>query len=91
MSVVGGVFITFAVVALCYRSVVVHRNFSLCLRLVFPEKKITKKLKQLVLHKKKLIKVKIVQKILFYSLYFSHEFYVFLIIILQNMQSIFME
>lgn len=61
MSVVGGVFITFAVVALCYRSVVVHRNFSLCLRLVFPEKKITKKLKQLVFHKKKLIKVKIVQ------------------------------
>lgn len=34
MSVVGGVFITFALMALCYRSVVVHKNFSLCLRLV---------------------------------------------------------
>ncbi|XP_050076828.1 uncharacterized protein LOC126563597 isoform X8 [Anopheles maculipalpis] len=32
MSVVGGVFITFALMALCYRSVVVHNNFSLCLR-----------------------------------------------------------
>ncbi|KAL1138172.1 hypothetical protein AAG570_009864 [Ranatra chinensis] len=32
MSVVGGVFITFALMALCYRSVVVHKNFSLCLR-----------------------------------------------------------
>jgi hypothetical protein len=35
MSVVGGVFILFALMALCYRSVVVHKNFSLCLRLVF--------------------------------------------------------
>ncbi|KAH1003047.1 hypothetical protein HUJ05_010995, partial [Dendroctonus ponderosae] len=34
MSVVGGVFILFATMALCYRSVVVHNNFSLCLRLV---------------------------------------------------------
>lgn len=34
MSVVGGVFIVFAMMALCYRSVVVHKNFSLCLRLV---------------------------------------------------------
>ncbi|KRF98877.1 uncharacterized protein Dwil_GK28025 [Drosophila willistoni] len=34
MSVVGFVFITFTLMALCYRSVVVHRNFSLCLRLV---------------------------------------------------------
>ncbi|XP_043465764.1 disintegrin and metalloproteinase domain-containing protein 33 isoform X6 [Leptopilina heterotoma] len=32
MSVVGGVFVVFALMALCYRSVVVHRNFSLCLR-----------------------------------------------------------
>ncbi|XP_066602697.1 disintegrin and metalloproteinase domain-containing protein 9 isoform X4 [Prorops nasuta] len=32
MSVVGGVFVVFALVALCYRSVVVHKNFSLCLR-----------------------------------------------------------
>ncbi|XP_026329342.1 uncharacterized protein LOC113237215 [Hyposmocoma kahamanoa] len=32
MSVVGGVFIVFAMSALCYRSVVVHKNFSLCLR-----------------------------------------------------------
>ncbi|XP_059475027.1 disintegrin and metalloproteinase domain-containing protein 23 isoform X2 [Neocloeon triangulifer] len=32
MSVVGGVFIMFALMALCYRSVVVHKNFSLCLR-----------------------------------------------------------
>ncbi|XP_061383408.1 disintegrin and metalloproteinase domain-containing protein 22 isoform X4 [Danaus plexippus] len=32
MSVVGGVFIVFALSALCYRSVVVHKNFSLCLR-----------------------------------------------------------
>lgn len=34
MSVVGGVFIVFALMALCYRSVVVHKNYSLCLRLV---------------------------------------------------------
>lgn len=34
MSVVGGVFIIFATMALCYRSVVVHKNFFLCLRLV---------------------------------------------------------
>lgn len=34
MSVVGGVFVVFATMALCYRSVVVHKNFSLCLRLV---------------------------------------------------------
>lgn len=34
MSVVGSVFIVFAMMALCYRSVVVHKNFSLCLRLV---------------------------------------------------------
>ncbi|XP_011697444.1 PREDICTED: disintegrin and metalloproteinase domain-containing protein 11 isoform X2 [Wasmannia auropunctata] len=34
MSVVGGVFVVFALMALCYRSVVVHKNFSLCLRLV---------------------------------------------------------
>lgn len=32
MSVVGGVFVVFAMMALCYRSVVVHKNFSLCLR-----------------------------------------------------------
>ncbi|KAJ8679601.1 hypothetical protein QAD02_015388, partial [Eretmocerus hayati] len=32
MTVVGGVFIIFAGMALCYRSVVVHKNFSLCLR-----------------------------------------------------------
>ncbi|XP_012219541.2 disintegrin and metalloproteinase domain-containing protein 12 isoform X12 [Linepithema humile] len=32
MSVVGGVFVVFALMALCYRSVVVHKNFSLCLR-----------------------------------------------------------
>lgn len=35
MSVVGGVFVLFAMMALCYRSVVVHKNFSLCLRLVY--------------------------------------------------------
>lgn len=34
MSVVGFVFVTFTLMALCYRSVVVHRNFTLCLRLV---------------------------------------------------------
>jgi hypothetical protein len=34
VTVVGGVFIVFALMALCYRSVVVHRNLSLCLRLV---------------------------------------------------------
>ena len=34
VSIVGGVFIVFALMALCYRSVVVHRNLSLCLRLV---------------------------------------------------------
>ena len=34
MSIVGGVFISFALMALCYRSVVVHKNFTLCLRLV---------------------------------------------------------
>jgi hypothetical protein len=34
VSVVSGVFITFALVALCYRSVVIHKNISLCLRLV---------------------------------------------------------
>jgi len=34
VSAVGGVFILFALMALCYRSVVVHRNFSLFLRLV---------------------------------------------------------
>ena len=34
VSAVGGVFILFALMALCYRSVVVHRNLSLCLRLV---------------------------------------------------------
>lgn len=34
MSMVGFVFITFTLMALCYRSVVVHRNFTLCLRLV---------------------------------------------------------
>ncbi|XP_054286585.1 disintegrin and metalloproteinase domain-containing protein 12 isoform X4 [Macrosteles quadrilineatus] len=38
MSVVGGVFITFALMALCYRSVVVHKNFSLCLRKSMPPK-----------------------------------------------------
>ncbi|XP_031627825.1 disintegrin and metalloproteinase domain-containing protein unc-71 [Contarinia nasturtii] len=32
MSVVGFVFVTFTLMALCYRSVVVHRNFTLCLR-----------------------------------------------------------
>ncbi|CAO1336972.1 unnamed protein product [Diamesa tonsa] len=32
VSVVSGVFITFALVALCYRSVVVHKNLALCLR-----------------------------------------------------------
>ncbi|XP_070509632.1 disintegrin and metalloproteinase domain-containing protein 12 isoform X4 [Chironomus tepperi] len=32
VSVVSGVFITFALVALCYRSVVVHKNIALCLR-----------------------------------------------------------
>nr|XP_018902023.1 PREDICTED: disintegrin and metalloproteinase domain-containing protein 12 [Bemisia tabaci] len=32
MAAVGGVFIVFAMMALCYRSVVVHKNFSLCLR-----------------------------------------------------------
>ena len=34
VTVVGSVFILFALMALCYRSVVVHRNLSLCLRLV---------------------------------------------------------
>lgn len=34
MSVVGFVFVTFTLMALCYRSVVVHKNFTLCLRLV---------------------------------------------------------
>lgn len=37
MSVVGGVFIVFATMALCYRSVVVHKNFWLCLRLVIEQ------------------------------------------------------
>ncbi|XP_066955426.1 disintegrin and metalloproteinase domain-containing protein unc-71-like isoform X17 [Macrobrachium rosenbergii] len=32
VSVMGGVFFAFAFMALCYRSVVVHKNFSLCLR-----------------------------------------------------------
>ncbi|XP_065578386.1 disintegrin and metalloproteinase domain-containing protein unc-71-like isoform X1 [Artemia franciscana] len=32
VSAVGGVFIMFASMALCYRSVVVHRNLSLCVR-----------------------------------------------------------
>uniref|UniRef100_A0A1B0CAS2 Uncharacterized protein n=2 Tax=Lutzomyia longipalpis TaxID=7200 RepID=A0A1B0CAS2_LUTLO len=31
MSIVGFVFVTFTLMALCYRSVVVHENFSLCL------------------------------------------------------------
>lgn len=39
VSVVSGVFITFALVALCYRSVVVHKNIALCLRLVYNKKK----------------------------------------------------
>lgn len=34
VSVVGGVFVLFALMALCYRSVTVHSNLSLCLRLV---------------------------------------------------------
>lgn len=34
LSVVGGVFLVFTSAALCYRSVVVHKNFSFCLRLV---------------------------------------------------------
>lgn len=34
VSVVSGVFLTFALVALCYRSSVVHKNITLCLRLV---------------------------------------------------------
>jgi hypothetical protein len=38
VSVVSGVFITFALVALCYRSVVVHKNITLCLRLVLKTK-----------------------------------------------------
>ncbi|CAG0885167.1 unnamed protein product [Darwinula stevensoni] len=53
VSVVGGVFILFALMALCYRSVVVHSNLSLCLRrkssmprseLPYPKKPIPKKL-----------------------------------------------
>ncbi|XP_042884522.1 disintegrin and metalloproteinase domain-containing protein unc-71-like [Penaeus japonicus] len=32
VSGMGGVFFAFAFMALCYRSVVVHKNFSLCLR-----------------------------------------------------------
>lgn len=32
VSVVSGVFLTFALVALCYRSSVVHKNITLCLR-----------------------------------------------------------
>ncbi|XP_043258966.1 disintegrin and metalloproteinase domain-containing protein unc-71 [Colletes gigas] len=32
MAVVGGVFLVFTLMALCYRSVVVHKNYSLCLR-----------------------------------------------------------
>lgn len=35
VSVVSGVFIAFALVALCYRSSVIHKNIALCLRLVF--------------------------------------------------------
>lgn len=34
MSVVGGVFVTFALTALCYRSMVIHRHLGNCLRLV---------------------------------------------------------
>lgn len=34
MSVVGFVFITFTLMALCYRSVLIQRNFSFCIRLV---------------------------------------------------------
>lgn len=34
VSVCSGVFLTFALVALCYRSSVVHKNITLCLRLV---------------------------------------------------------
>lgn len=34
VSIVSGVFLTFALVALCYRSSVVHKNITLCLRLV---------------------------------------------------------
>lgn len=34
VSGMGGVFFAFAFMALCYRSVVVHKNFSLCLRSV---------------------------------------------------------
>lgn len=35
VSGMGGVFFAFAFMALCYRSVVVHKNFSLCLRSVW--------------------------------------------------------
>lgn len=34
-SAVGFVFVTFTLMALCYRSVVVHQNFTMCIRLVF--------------------------------------------------------
>lgn len=40
VSVVSGVFLTFALVALCYRSSVVHKNITLCLRLVMKTKNI---------------------------------------------------
>lgn len=67
VSVVSGVFIAFALVALCYRSSVIHKNIALCLRLVFsPNIQLKKKLhiKKIFTHhshneeKKKIISIR---------------------------------
>lgn len=47
VSVVSSVFIAFALVALCYRSSVIHKNIALCLRLVSSTQKKILYIKQL--------------------------------------------